>query len=177
MGFEKALGNSLSIQSLQPEFLGGRGNLVKRDLTRLVMVLAALGVFSQTAAPAQASGLPPGPGWHRLPNTHLRSVCLGKVPDGMFTDDTMTKTTEYDFDCNQIIPWSGGAADDAHQRLIMWGGGHSDYAGNEVSVLNLTGTPSWERFTSPTMPVPFVGDGKYWEGLKPYYNLLHHGGQ
>jgi hypothetical protein len=106
-----------------------------------------------------------------------KSVCLGDVPNGMYTDATMTATTEYSFSCNQIIPWSGGAADDAHQRLIVWGGGHSDYAGNEVSVLNLNGTPSWERFTSPTMPVPFVWDGKNWEGLKPYYVRLHDGGQ
>ena len=89
----------------------------------------------------------------------------------------MTATKEYTFNCNQIVPWSGGAADDAHQRLIVWGGGHSDYAGNEVSVLNLKGTPSWERFTSPTMPVPFVWDGKHWEGLKPYFIRLHDGGK
>jgi hypothetical protein len=107
----------------------------------------------------------------------MRSVCLGNVPDGMYADASMTATTEYNFNCNQIIPWSGAAADDAHQRLIVWGGGHSDYAGNEVSVLNLSGTPSWERFTSPTMPIPFVWDGKQWEGLKPYYVRLHDGGQ
>jgi Galactose oxidase, central domain len=107
----------------------------------------------------------------------MRSVCLGEVPNGMYADPNMTTTTEYNFNCNQIIPWSGGAADDAHQRLIVWGGGHSDYAGNEVSVLNLTGTPSWERFTSPTMPVPFTQDGQHWEGLKPYYVSLHNGGQ
>jgi hypothetical protein len=95
----------------------------------------------------------------------------------MYSDATMTKTTEYDFNCNQIIPWSGAAADDEHQRLIVWGGGHSDYAGNEVSVLNLTGTPAWERFTSPTTPIPFTQDGKHWEGLKPYFILLHQGGQ
>jgi hypothetical protein len=107
----------------------------------------------------------------------MRSVCLGVVPDGMYADPTMTTTTEYDFNCNQIIPWSGGAADDAHQRLIVWGGGHSDYSGNEVSVLNLTGTPSWERFTGPTMPIPFLGDGKAWEGLKPYFIRPHDGGK
>jgi hypothetical protein len=107
----------------------------------------------------------------------MRSVCLGEVSDGMYADASMTKTTAYDFNCNQIIPWSGAAADDEHKRLIVWGGGHSDYAGNEVSVLNLTGTPAWERFTGPTMPIPFNWDGKHWEGLKPYFVLLHQGGQ
>jgi len=105
------------------------------------------------------------------------SVCLGDVPNGMYTDATMTATTEYNFGCNQIVPWSGGAADDVHHRLIVWGGGHSDYAGNEVSVLNLDGTSSWERFTGPTMPIPFNWDGKAWEGLKPYFVRLRDGGQ
>ncbi|MGO9516162.1 MAG: hypothetical protein ACLPND_03875 [Candidatus Korobacteraceae bacterium] len=151
---------------------------MKRDLTILLIVFAALRVCSQTSpATARPGGLPSGPGWHHLANTHMRSVCLGEVSDGMYADASMTKTTAYDFNCNQIIPWSGAAADDEHKRLIVWGGGHSDYAGNEVSVLNLTGTPAWERFTGPTMPIPFNWDGKHWEGLKPYFVLLHQGGQ
>lgn len=150
---------------------------MKVALTMLLCAYVAVPLCAQNAA-APASGLPAGPGWHRLPNTQMRkSVCLGDVPDGMYKDATMTATTEYPFNCNQIIPWSGGAADDAHQRLIVWGGGHSDYAGNEVSVLNLNGTPAWERFTSPTMPVPYVWDGKEWEGLKPYFVRLHDGGK
>ena len=151
---------------------------MKRDWAVLLfLVLAPLTIAAQTSPGPAQSGLPSGPGWHQLANTPMISVCLGDVPNGMYSDSKMTATTEYNFNCNQIIPWSGGAADDAHQRLIVWGGGHSDYAGNEVSVLNLSGTPSWERFTSPTMPVPFVWDGKNWEGLKPYYVRLHDGGQ
>ena len=141
------------------------------------LVIFATLVFAQTPAPPASSGLPPGFGWHRLPNTHMRSVCLGDVPDGMYADATMTATKEYSFNCNQIVPWSGGAADDVHQRLIVWGGGHSDYAGNEVSVLNLKGTPAWERFLPPTMPIPYIGDAKNWEGLKPYFVRPHDGGK
>lgn len=149
---------------------------MKRELAMLFIALLPIAVPAQTPVPP--AGLPSGSGWHQLADAELRkSVCLGEVPNGMYTDSTMTATTEYSFNCNQIIPWSGGAADDAHQRLIVWGGGHSDYAGNEVSVLNLTGTPSWERFTSPTMPIPFVWDGKNWEGLNPYFVRLHDGGK
>ncbi len=151
---------------------------MKRSLAVLLLVFAPYSVFAQASpGPTPSDGFPSGPGWHRLANTQMRSVCLGDVPNGMYADPTMTATKEYSFSCNQIIPWSGGAADDVHQRLIVWGGGHSDYAGNEVSVLNLNGTPSWERFTSPTMPVPFVWDGKHWEGLKPYFVRLHDGGK
>jgi uncharacterized membrane protein len=107
----------------------------------------------------------------------MTSVCLGNVPNGMYSDATMTTTTNYNFNCNQIIPWSGGAGDDNNQRLIVWGGGHSDYAGNEVSVLNLKGTPSWQAVTSPTIPVPYVWDGNDWEGLQPYFVRPVDGGQ
>src|SRR5689334_9252707 len=31
-----------------------------------------------------------------------------------------------------IAPWSGGAFDRKRDRLVVWGGGHMDYAGNEV---------------------------------------------
>jgi hypothetical protein len=155
-------------------------NMVKLGLLFLLGAAAVLNLPAQTpSAPAASTGLPSGPGWHRLPNTKMmQSVCLGDVPDGMYKDSTMTSTTDYSFSCNQIIPWSGGAADDAHKRLIVWGGGHSDYAGNEVSVLNLgANPPAWERFTSPTMPIPYVWDGKEWEGLKPYFVRLHDGGK
>jgi hypothetical protein len=125
----------------------------------------------------EAGGLPSGYGWHRLPNTVMASVCLGDVPNGMYNNPSMTATTNYEFNCNQVVPWSGAAPDDAHQRLIAWGGGHSDYAGNEVSVLNLSGTPSWQAFTAPTIPVPYAADRNAWEGLNPYYVRVHDGGQ
>ncbi len=120
-----------------------------------------------TVTPAQLA--PTGYGWHQLANTVMESVCLGNVPNGMYSDPTMTTTTNYDFNCYQTVPWSGAVADDNHQRLIVWGGGHSDYAGNEVSALNLNGTPSWTSITSPTIPVPYVWDGNAWEGLNPYF--------
>ena len=107
----------------------------------------------------------------------MTSVCLGNVPNGMYSDATMTTTTNYNFNCNQIIPWSGGAGDDKNQRLIVWGGGHSDYAGNEVSALNLNGTPAWQAITTPTIPIPYNGDGNSWEGLQPYFVRAADGGK
>src|SRR5271157_2568924 len=127
-----------------------------------------------TVVPSQS--LPTGYGWHQLANTNMISVCLGNVPNGMYSDPTMTTTKSYSFNCNQIEPQSGGAADDNNQRLIVWGGGHQDYAGNEVSVLNLNGTPSWQAFTSPTLPVPYGYDGNAWEGLQPYFVRAVDGG-
>ena len=146
------------------------------------IVIAASGDGSIETATAsltvvEAEDLPTGYGWHQLANTNMTSVCLGNVANGMYSDSTMTTTTSYNFDCYQLIPWSGGAADDTNQRLIVWGGGHSDYAGNEVSALNLKGTPSWQAITTPTIPVPYIGDGNNWEGLQPYFLRLADGGQ
>ncbi len=130
-----------------------------------------------TLTVVQGQPRPTGYGWHQLPNTNMTSVCLGNEANGMYSDPTMTTTTTYDFDCYQIIPWSGGVIDDNNQTLVVWGGGHSDYAGNEVSALNLNGTPSWQSITAPTMPVPFVWDGNEWEGLQPYFVRAADGGQ
>src|SRR5271157_692961 len=145
-----------------------------------LMVTANGGGTIKTASVAltvvQSLNLPSGYGWHQLANTNMTSVCLGNVSNGMYSDPTMTTTTNYNFDCNQIVPWSGGAADDNNQRLIVWGGGHSDYAGNEVSALNLNGSPSWQVITSPTIPVPYVWDGNNWEGLHPYFVRAVDGG-
>src|SRR5271157_2182425 len=132
---------------------------------------------SVTLRVVPSESLPTGYGWRELANTKMTSVCLGDVPNGMYADRSMTTTTNYNFNCNNLVPWSGGAGDDVNQQLIVWGGGHSDYAGNEVFVLKLNGTPSWQRFTNPTYPIPNTYDGKAWEGLQPYYVLLGSGGQ
>ena len=132
------------------------------------------GMVTLTVVPSL--NLPTGYGWYQLANTKMTSVCLGNVSNGEYTDPSMTTTTNYNFDCNDIVPWSGGAGDDVNQQLIVWGGGHSDYAGDEVFVLKLNGTPSWQRFTNPTYPVPYTGDQNAWEGLNPYYVKLGAGG-
>jgi hypothetical protein len=45
--------------------------------------------------------------------------------------------------------WHDGPA------LILWGGGHGNYAGNEVYALSLnTDTPTWYRLRDPTVPGP-----------------------
>ena len=157
-----SVGNSTPLGSYQVTVTGSSGGDTKSATVTLTVV------------PSQS--LPTGYGWHQLANTNMTSVCLGNVPNGMYSDPTMTTTKSYSFNCNQIEPQSGGAADDNNQRLIVWGGGHQDYAGNEVSVLNLNGTPSWQAFTSPTLPVPYGYDGNAWEGLQPYFVRAVDGG-
>ena len=49
-----------------------------------------------------------------------------------------------------IDAWSGGALDTQREWLLVWGGGHSDYAGNEVYAFDLK-TLAWNRLTNPSV--------------------------
>jgi hypothetical protein len=84
---------------------------------------------------AAADGL----GWIELPNTKLQDVCP-------------PNTDVYDFhsNCHSLIDaWSGGVADAARNRLIIWGGGHNDYYGNEIYALDLN-TNKLTRLNEPS---------------------------
>jgi ferric-dicitrate binding protein FerR (iron transport regulator) len=48
-----------------------------------------------------------------------------------------------------IGAWSGAAFDRKRSRLVLWGGGYSDYFGNELYAFS-TETLAWERLTDPT---------------------------
>ena len=45
--------------------------------------------------------------------------------------------------------WNGGAYDTRRDRLVIWGGGHGDYGGNEVYVFDVRRL-RWERLTEPS---------------------------
>jgi len=109
----------------------------------------------------------------------MKSACPTNDLNGQWADTGMTATTAYDFasGCRYVVEaWGGAAADDVNHRMIVWGGGHLDYAGNEVFVLNLGSTPAWQLFLNPTKPVPYLGDGKAWEGLAPNFAGMDDGG-
>lgn len=76
----------------------------------------------------------PGDSWWAAPNTRIRPHC---PPDRN--------------GCASVVgAWSGGAFDPVHGRMLIFGGGHGDYSGNEVyafSVESLT----WERLTDPSL--------------------------
>jgi hypothetical protein len=48
-----------------------------------------------------------------------------------------------------VEKWSSGAYDSKRDRLVVWGGGHQDYQGNELYAFDLK-TLTWERLTDPT---------------------------
>ena len=123
-------------------------NAVKTGIALLSFFSAAL--FSQ---------IPNGVGWHELPNTMMGPVC----EDGVNS-------------CGAVLSaWNSGVFDTQRNRLIIWGGGHGDYSGNEVYALSLNGTPAFSRLNNSTAggcsmescdgfvtPNSTTGGGKTW---------------
>lgn len=78
--------------------------------------------------------LPQGLGWFDIPNTKLQNVC---PPVG--DNQPIATTYNFPFYCQYVIrDWSGGIGDTKRNRLILWGGGHSAYYGNELYSFDLT---------------------------------------
>lgn len=105
-----------------------------------------VGTSDDSAAREHFSGPPPGGqddlskalGWHEIPSTKLSQHCPS------------TKEIEGNTGCQAVLSaWNGGIADIKRQRLIFWGGGHSDYFGNEVYALDLKKL-ALERLTDPS---------------------------
>ena len=92
--------------------------------------------------------IPPEPGWYELANTTLSAVCYDKPPSFRLGG------------CRAVIDvWNSGAFDTKRHRLILWGGGHNAYYGNELYALNLDAftvpgsrTPPVERLNDPALP-------------------------
>jgi hypothetical protein len=91
--------------------------------------------------------------WYEIPNSHMSTV-----------DPCPNKGCSYSGSGGQAMvigAWSGGAFDTKRDRLIVWGGGHSDYAGNEVYTFDLA-TQTWRRESEPALDVSGgSGTGEY----------------
>jgi len=109
-----------------------------KNIIRLALAFVCLTVTAQAQIPSTT-------GWYPIPNTHLRDVC---PPNGF-------GGSGYDFTgfCSTVIDaWNGGVMDTTRNRLIIWGGGHTDYYGNELYALNLN-TLVLSRITDPGLPL------------------------
>jgi hypothetical protein len=83
--------------------------------------------------------------WYEIPNSKINtpSVRPNPLPPGNFE--------------NLIKGYSGGAYDKTRDRLLVWGGGHGDYSGNEIYAFDLN-TPSWEKVWGPSLNIPSIPD-------------------
>jgi Bacterial Ig-like domain (group 2) len=108
--------------------------------------------------------LPTGIGWHALPAaTSLQGS--GACPPNGFGGDP------YPFagNCRNVIrTWNGAIADTTANRLIIWGGGHDNYFGNEIYSLNLIANPiTLTRVKDPTVPTNFANSANCIDGIPP----------
>ena len=82
------------------------------------------------AASSGGGGIPTTLGWYQIPNTMMSSICPS------YSDIQATEG------CAGVVnDWGSGLADTKRSRLIVWGGGHNGYYGNEVYSLNLSANP------------------------------------
>ncbi len=101
---------------------------------------ASDGGSAPTSGPIRA---PTGSGWHEMPNTKIVDQC---------PNPTTYSDIQGDDGCQGIVSaWGSALADTARSRLVIWGGGHTDYWGNEIYSLELSADPvKMVRLTDPS---------------------------
>ena len=109
-------------------------------LLSIVILLAALLVNAKESHPIDA--LQPRH-WYEVPNSQLEAVSFRWPPE--------VKLSRSQID-GIITGWGGGAYDTKRDRLIIWGGGHAAYAGNEIYVFDVNAL-RWERVTEPSLRI------------------------
>jgi ferric-dicitrate binding protein FerR (iron transport regulator) len=78
--------------------------------------------------------------WLAVPGTALEKV---------FPDKTKFPDIQGSMGSGGVIgAWSGGAFDSRRNRLVLWGGGYTDYRGNELYAFDVE-TMAWMRLTEP----------------------------
>jgi hypothetical protein len=107
-------------------------------------------------AEVERPSLTPGQ-WWRVPDSKLAAVVPDPVPSG----DNRAGTPE-----SIMVEWSSGALDTQRNRLIVWGGGHNNYSGNELYVFDLN-TLRWQRLTEPSRDVGGVESSGYYPDGQP----------
>jgi hypothetical protein len=96
----------------------------------------------------------PPDSWLTVPNSKMSAVTPA---NGQFAG-----TWGVDGPWAVIAAWCGGALDTQRNRLVLFGGGHSDYYGNEVYAFDI-GTLAWSRLTDPTIN-PTLNQDINWDG-------------
>jgi hypothetical protein len=99
-----------------------------KKLFKIVLFVSVFIITSAGGGPLE--DLQPGC-WYEVPNSHLKDV----APDG--------------WSANVIRPWCGGAYDTKRDRLVLFGGGHGDYTGNELYGFDVN-LLKWIRLTNPS---------------------------
>lgn len=116
-------------------------------------VLLAVAWPAQALSPQDVRQQAPGT-WVQAPNSKLLESPVA-APNALSAGD-YDKIRAVD-GLAGIFAWSGGAFDTANNRLLIWGGGHNDYYGNEIYAFDVR-SMRWQRSSEPSLGV--VPDGR-----------------
>ncbi|MEM6994218.1 MAG: MYXO-CTERM sorting domain-containing protein [Myxococcota bacterium] len=86
--------------------------------------------------------------WMSIPDTKMRAVQA---------DPEQYAELQGNGFPNVMLAWGGGVLDTTRLRMIIWGGGHNDYYGNEMYAFDIEAL-AWERLTEPTVDWNNCGD-------------------
>ncbi len=106
------------------------------------LLAAAVLLTGQPVLGDAVDSLAPGH-WYEIPNTRLSAVLPNPLPPSR----QGTGRAE-----SIVDEWSGGAFDTRRSWLLVWGGGHNNYSGNEVYAFDMN-TLQWRRLTDPSTDV------------------------
>jgi len=124
------------------ERLAGKTALVEAG--HFAVVAEGLDPVARRSVPAKAAELlrsmRPN-SWLAAPETRLRTAAPDPVQYPKIQLVSGVKSV--------ISAWSGGIYDTGRDRLVVWGGGATTYAGNELYGFRLDDL-TWERITEPT---------------------------
>ena len=127
-------------------------------------VIGALALSLTFFAQPTRAQLPTAVGWTALPSTTSLEGS-GECPANNFGGDPYPFASNC---ANVIRTWNGAIADTTANRLIIWGGGHSNYFGNEIYSLNLKANPiSLTRLKDPTIPTNYANRDTCVDGIPP----------
>lgn len=147
-----------------------RSALGKLPLLLVLGVLAMSGAQAQSlgAAPAWAQNITPGT-WAAISQNTMADV---DPADDPAANSNYPNSPSYSGNTGQagvLSAWNGGALATgygAKGSLLMWGGGHQDYYGNEVYAFDLA-TQRWKRLSNPYQNISFPVNNGIWPDGSP----------
>jgi hypothetical protein len=112
-----------------------------RKAAFLLLFMFAVNLTSQMVLAGPLDDLQPGH-WYEVPNSKIRPHLPSPIPPNGSGPNSI------------ITAWNGGFFDTARNRYVVMGGGHGDYAGNEIYAFSVDSL-KWSRIWGPT-PNEFI---------------------
>jgi hypothetical protein len=129
-----------------------------RFISLFTGLLTGFILFPMTVLAAPPSNLESGQ-WYMFPDSNVSAVDPENDPTANPNYPAMSPWAGSEGQAAVMNDWAGEAYDIARNRLMIWGGGHGGYAGNEVYAFDLN-SGVWSRITDPYANI--VEDSAYY---------------